>query len=453
MKRIRFSLRGLLVAFGIIALGLPIALVGLFGVLQQLNQINTDVATVRNAQINVATLLRCQLDEQLGLRAYQYTHQKAYLLPYKNAAAAFDGQARELRERLTFKSEATAARYLDDALAANERWRRVVATPILAGDRTIGNIEVGTTLVGRFRLDVQTINDLIVTEYRAQLARRSQKIQTASTIGFSAIALIGVQALVFAFLIARLRYALDREHGVVEALQVAFAGTVTQAPALEAATAYVSATRGAKIGGDVYDLYRIDEDITFVLIADVSGKGVDAAVDTMFVKYSLRAFATEHREIGVIANKFNALYANAQKEPEAFVVLLCGFYDRRTGALTYINAGHEAAYVCRANDVEQLPPTDAIIGIAADAEFHPASVLIDAQSILFLATDGLTEARDAAGRFLGSAGVQQWLRDADMRSPQALVTDISDRLRRYTAANINDDLAILALRPKKHVVA
>jgi sigma-B regulation protein RsbU (phosphoserine phosphatase) len=289
---------------------------------------------------------------------------------------------------------------------------------------------------------------LILVEYRTQLARRAKTIQTASTIGFTAIALIGVQALVFAFLILRLRYALDREHGVVEALQVAFAGTVNQAPALEAATAYVSATRGAKVGGDVYDVYRIDEDLTLVLIADVSGKGVDAAVDTMFVKYSLRAFATEHRDIRVIANKFNTLYAHAQKEPEAFVVLFCGFYDRRTSTLTYINAGHEAAYVCRTNDVEQLPPTDAIIGLTTEAEFHTASVLIDTQSILFLATDGLTEARDPAGRFLGSAGVQQWLRDADMRSPQALVTDISDRLRRYTGANINDDLAILALRPK-----
>jgi hypothetical protein len=448
LKRIRFSLRGLFVVFGIVALGLPIAFIGLFGVLRQLNQFNSDVAIVRNAQLNVAALLRCQLDEQLSLRAYEFGRLKAYLLPYQNALVEFDQQERDLRKRLIFTSEVSANRYLDDAILTNKRWKKLIAAPILAGGQPLGNIKLGTTLVGRFRLDVTTINDLILVEYRSQLERRARTIATASIIGFSAIALIGIQALVFAFLLFRLRDALDREHGVVEALQAAFAGNVARAPALEVATTYLSATRGAKIGGDVYDVYPVDDDISLILIADVSGKGVAAAVDTTFVKYSLRAFASEHRDVSVIVRKFNALYSNAQKAPEAFVVLFCGYYDRRTATLTYVNAGHEAAYVCRKDGVEQLAPTDSIIGLVPDVEFHPASAMIDSTGILFLATDGLTEARNSAGRFLTSAGVMQWLREAETCSPQALVTDISERLRRYAGANINDDLAILAVRPR-----
>jgi len=449
LSRIRFSLWGLLVAFGIIALALPVAFAGLFGVLQQLNQINSDLAVVRKGQLNLATMLRCQLDEQIGLRGFEVSHRTAYLLPYRNAIKEFGNEESELRERLIFPSESSAKRMLDDAVATNARWQRVIAQPILAGSHSLVNIEQGSTLVGRFRSDVDAINAMILTEYQSEIEGRANTIRTASAIGYSAIALVGIQALVFAFLLARLRYALDREHGVVEALQAAFAGAVTTAPMLEVATAYVSATRGAKIGGDVYDAHQIDENTALVLIADVSGKGVDAAVDTTFVKYSLRAFASEKHDVATIVRKFNALYANAQKAPEAFVVLFCGYYDWRSETLTYVNAGHEAAYVCRAGTVERLAPTDAIIGLSADAQFHTAATTIDSQSILFLATDGLTEARDPGRRFLGDAGVQEWLRKANTGSPQELVTDMSDRLRRYTGANINDDLAILAVRPRK----
>lgn len=448
MNSTRFSLRGLLVALAIVALGLPVALAGLFGVLQQLTSINLDVARVRNAQLDGANLARFQVDEETAIRGYAVSHGSDFLEPYQQTMTQLPTTAAELRGWLTFgPGDAAAIARLDDAVATNAHWRTTFAEPTIKGRKTNNQNQVAMADVDRFRTDLTEIGAIILVDYHALIARRTATIKAASTIGYVSIAVTGAEFLVFAILFARLRYALDRERNVTEALQHAFAGAVTNDPRLDTATVYLSATRGAKIGGDVYDVYHIDEDRTLVIIADVSGKGVDAAVDTTFVKYSLRAFSSEYRDVATIVGRFNTLYADAQKPPESFVVLFTGIYDRSDGTLTYVNAGHEAAYVRRTSSVEQLTVTDQIIGLARDVEFHTKRVALGTTDTLFLATDGLTEARDPSGAFLGEENVRQWLVEAQNASARALVSEISDRLRRYTRANINDDLAILAIRP------
>jgi serine phosphatase RsbU (regulator of sigma subunit) len=245
----------------------------------------------------------------------------------------------------------------------------------------------------------------------------------------------------------RLRSELNRERRVVEVLQRAFAGEMRPTPDLDVATTYVSATRGATVGGDVFDVFPIDDVRTLIALADVSGKGVEAAIDSTFVKYGLRAFASEHTDPATIVARFNALYVRAQRPPEAFVVLFAGIYDRAAGTLAYVNAGHEAAYIRRPNGVEALLPTDPVIGLSGDARFTVVTTALTSADTLFLSTDGLTEARDPSGAFLGDARVRAWLAAAETGSMNELVAAITQRLRRYTRARSRDDLAIVALRP------
>ncbi|MFN2459798.1 MAG: PP2C family protein-serine/threonine phosphatase [Candidatus Velthaea sp.] len=446
--RIPFSLRGLFIASGVIALGLPAAIAGLFGIIQHLEAINADVAIVRNAQLSASAMVQYAQDEEIGIRGLAATRKPAYEADYVAAYARLRIQGVKLRSLLVFADDAPARAALDDALSVNETWRVTIAEPVVQRRRNRLPIAAGRPFVERYRGDIERVNAVLSGDYADRIAQRTQTIAVESAIGFGAIALIAVQALVFAILVARLRYALDRERGLAEMLHAAFAGSMTTPPSLEVGTAYVSATRGAKVGGDVYDVYAIDADSTLLVIADVSGKGVEAAVDTTFVKYAMRAFAAESADIATIVAKFNALYARAEKPPEAFISLFAGRYDRRDGSLRYVNAGHEAAYVRRPADVERLRPTDSIVGIARDAEFHAASTTLGSDDVLFLATDGLTEARDANSAFLGDAGVHTWLRESPATTPQTLVDAISERLRRYTRARLNDDLAILAVTPR-----
>ena len=209
----------------------------------------------------------------------------------------------------------------------------------------------------------------------------------------------------------------------------------------------MSATRGARVGGDVFDVYRIDPMTAMIVVGDVSGKGIGAAVDTAFVRFGLRAYASESRDPGAIVTRFNALYAMEQTL-EAFVVLFVGVFDAHTGTLTYANCGHEAAYVRRGTDLEHLHPTSPIVGMNPAETFVTATTRIGAHDMLVLATDGLTEARDPQRRFVDIREVERWIATAPDVTPQDLVDNLAARVRRWTRNRTADDLAILAIRPK-----
>jgi sigma-B regulation protein RsbU (phosphoserine phosphatase) len=203
---------------------------------------------------------------------------------------------------------------------------------------------------------------------------------------------------------------------------------------------------GARVGGDAYDVFAIDDDRRLIAIADVSGKGVNAAIDALFVRNALRAFASEYTDVGTIVTRFNALFCASERSSESFVELFVAVYDRRTATMEYVNAGHEPVYVVRGNAVDSFAATGPIVGIIRDETFTARSRRLAPDEIVFLATDGLTEARNATGEFLTDAGVRRWLAEAGTSSPAALVQTIVQRLRAYTRKSERDDLAIVAFR-------
>jgi len=444
-----FSLRGLIIALGIVALGLPAAFAGLFGVLAHIDRYNLGIAAVREAQLNVADLLRLQSDEETGVRGYGATADPSFRETYRAAITEFPVHANAVAERISLGSgDERAAAALADARTLNARWRNEVAEPSIAKTRRRRDDRQAAMYLNLFRNDIEIVSAVLLEEYHRLIRERKTTIQRALLIGYGAFVAVALQILVYAFLVDRLRGQLVRGRRVITLLQSAFTSEIISDVRLDVAATYVSATRGAKVGGDVYDIFPLDSHRTLVVIADVSGKGVEAAVDSTFVKYSLRAFASEHGDIATIVTKFNALYGLARKPPEAFVVIFAGILDNRTAMLTFVNAGHEAAYIRRPGRIEQLAPTGPIVGIANDTAFVSAAAAVTVDDILFLSTDGLTEARDPSGRFLTSSGVEAWLREADASTARRLVDALARRLRRYTRDRSSDDLAILAVRPK-----
>jgi sigma-B regulation protein RsbU (phosphoserine phosphatase) len=195
----------------------------------------------------------------------------------------------------------------------------------------------------------------------------------------------------------------------------------------------------------VYDVYRLDPDRTLILVGDVSGKGLAAAVATTFVCYAVRALASEGLAPVDVVRRFDDLYRNANSAPESFVTLFAGVHDRRTGTLEYVNAGHEACWTRRGGDVTLLPPTGPVVGVGG-LPFATARTTLVEGDTLVLATDGLTEARDPQGRLASAERVTQWIAHAPERTPQQLVDTLLSVVERYTRGHITDDLAILAVK-------
>jgi serine phosphatase RsbU (regulator of sigma subunit) len=270
----------------------------------------------------------------------------------------------------------------------------------------------------------------------------NERVREVSNALFAAAALA---ALVFTFFQARLYRRIEQGRSVVETLQRAFLGDRKELPQVGVGSVLISATEGSEVGGDLFDVYRLDENYGAFLIADVSGKGIDAAVDTAFIKYSIRTLLAESRDPGRTVTRFAALFRRDIERLETFVVLFLGIIDTRSGEVRYVSAGHEPAWVRAGGEVLAIAPTGPIVGIPDDGGYETKVLRLGPLDTILITTDGLTESRDARGRQLGAETVAQWFREVDGSTPQHMANLIVQRLRKRSK-RIGDDLAILVLR-------
>jgi len=257
-------------------------------------------------------------------------------------------------------------------------------------------------------------------------------------------ALFAVVALLFAVVVGRLRRTVEEGRSLVERLQRAFIARRRDIPGVDLGSVLLSSTRGSNVGGDTHDAFTLDRRHVMFLVADVSGKGIEAAVDTALIKYSMRALFSCDPDPGSILTRFAALYAASGDRPESFVVLFLAVLDIEDGTVRYVSAGHEPAWAVIGQDVVTLRPSGPIVSPSMEPEFETCEIHLRPGDALVIATDGLTESRDAQGRQLGAAGVSVWV--SELRgSAQAMADTIVRRLRKRSS-RIADDLAILVVR-------
>ncbi len=257
-------------------------------------------------------------------------------------------------------------------------------------------------------------------------------------------ALFAIVALLFAVLSSRLRATIEEGRSLVERLQRAFISKRRAIPNLDLGGVLMSATLGSNVGGDVYDAFTYDNRTAMFFVADVSGKGIEAAVDTALIKYSLRTLYSIDRDPGLLLSKFSEVYDKSAENPEAFVVMFLASIDLVDGTVRYASAGHEPAWVMVGQDVSRLPPTGPIVGVVPGARYATRTLHLRAGDLLMISTDGVTESRDAKGKLLGTDAVSTWLAEAK-GDAQKVADGIVRRIRRRSSG-ITDDLAILVVR-------
>ncbi|HTJ28562.1 MAG TPA: SpoIIE family protein phosphatase [Candidatus Limnocylindria bacterium] len=448
MLRTLFSFRGLINIFGVVALGVPLVLGGQLGNLRTINAINLDLAQIRQGQLAAYGALRLQLDEESGVRGFAATGQPIFLEQYTRARSEIVARLEELRSALEGTNDGDAA-VIDDLERVNAQWLRTIAEPIIAHRGAPGLLQRGKELVDRFRTDLVPLEQHLTDRHVAGIVARDTALRKNSLLTTITIALVALEILFFAAAFSRMQQALDRERAVAEALQTAAAGRLVPPQHLRVGSVYRSATRGARVGGDAYDVYRLDEDRTLLVVGDVSGKGLTAAVDTTFIRYALRALASEIAQPELILSRFEGLYRSADAAPEAFTSLFVGIHDRRDGSLTYANAGHEACWIRRGSQLERLAPTGAVVGVSGlgAPPIDAARTTLGKGDLLVLATDGLTEARDRTGRFVAEDEVRRWIIEGDTDYPQRFVDGLMAAVTRFRRGRAGDDLALLAVTP------
>jgi sigma-B regulation protein RsbU (phosphoserine phosphatase) len=202
-----------------------------------------------------------------------------------------------------------------------------------------------------------------------------------------------------------------------------------------------------EVGGDFYDFFLIDGDHLCMVMADVSGKGVPAALFMMISKTILQSCAMLGRSAGEILDKTNeALCSNNQVE--MFVTVWLGILEISTGKLTAANAGHEYPALKRADGAFELfrDKHGLVIGAMDGVKYREYELQLRPGDKLFAYTDGVPEATDAGGEMFGLERMLDALNGQSGAEPEKILKNVRRAVDDFVQdAEQFDDLTMLCL--------
>ena len=208
---------------------------------------------------------------------------------------------------------------------------------------------------------------------------------------------------------------------------------------------YASMTPAKAVGGDFYDFFLIDDDHLGLVMADVSGKGIPAALFMMICKTILQSCAMLGQTPGEILTKTNeGICSNNQAD--MFVTVWVGILEISTGKLRVANAGHEYPALKRADGRFELYKTKhgLAVGAMEDAEYREYELQLFPGDKLFVYTDGVPEAIDAQEQAFGTGRMLRALNLDPEAGPEALLGNVKGEMDAFVGgAEPFDDITML----------
>jgi sigma-B regulation protein RsbU (phosphoserine phosphatase) len=392
---------------------------GLFDIGRELTTSLDEDAIVR---LLIATVMghflasRCALYEPAEDGALRTTHARGVRPDDGTLPVTAELLARELPGP---RAVATmAAGPLRDALSAG---RFALAVPLAPAGGAGGVLAVGERPGGR----AFSVEDL---DFAAALARQAQT-------AFEGARLHRVR-------VEKERQ--DRDLQIAREIQQSlFPPDLPQVPGFELAAISRSCY---EVGGDYYDVMRLDGGRLGLVVADVSGKGTPASIMMASVHASLEAMAGSGAPAQLLQRLNRFLFERTQTS--RYVTLFYGELDPARRALVYVNAGHVPPYLLRADGSEErLRIGGPVVGLLEDAAFEAGEVVLRPGDLLATVTDGVTEAMTPAGEEFGDARTLTALRRARGRNAEDAIQALVEAVAGWTSvAGCSDDLTVLTLR-------
>jgi len=212
---------------------------------------------------------------------------------------------------------------------------------------------------------------------------------------------------------------------------------------------FASLTPAKEVGGDLYDFFIIENKLYYV-IGDVSGKGVPASL-LMAVTHSLiRSNAANFDSPSKIVKNLNKSVSENNKE-NMFITLFFGILDLKTGHMKFCNGGHNPPVIAIENEVKYIEVKPNLpVGIMEDFEFAEQETDIKPGTVLFLYTDGLTEAENAEKMLYGEEKLSEVIKENINNSPKTMIRNVIKSVNNHVnGAPQSDDLTMMAFKYEK----
>jgi serine phosphatase RsbU (regulator of sigma subunit) len=201
------------------------------------------------------------------------------------------------------------------------------------------------------------------------------------------------------------------------------------------------------VGGDYYDYFPIDAHTTQIVIADVSGKGVPAALLMSATAAAMRLEANRHRSMLEQVERLNTEIGDVS-DPERYVTLLVAEIDTHEGIIHYVNCGHNPALLFRLKTgaISLMNSSCLPIGLSPEEICELASEDLMSGDVLVFYTDGVTEAENRLGEEFGMERLSEVVRQSPSLSAQDLMTNIYNAAADFCSDKFGDDVTILVVK-------
>ena len=209
-----------------------------------------------------------------------------------------------------------------------------------------------------------------------------------------------------------------------------------------------SMTPAKDVGGDFYDFFRIDDDRIGFVMADVSGKGIPAAIFMAVSRTLIRATGIRGGKPSECIAYSNKLLA-AESVDSMFVTVFYGILNVNTGEVTFCNAGHNPPYLMKPDGtVEPLPiMNDPMVGAIDGLDYHDGTLQWEHGDSIVLFTDGVTEAVNKDFEEFGDSRLKKTLEGVTRQSCQQTIETVKADVAAFVGeAEQSDDITILALK-------
>lgn len=303
--------------------------------------------------------------------------------------------------------------------AESARYQSILSVPLIAQDRLIGVIDACTLQARKW---------------------------TQSDIDFLAIIAGQVAGVVEK---SKFRMEMDRELEVAGYIQAKL--LPDPIPQISGYDLSAFTVPNKEVSGDYYDFISLGEGRLGIVIADVSGKGIGAAILMANTHGVVRGHARFETKVEDVVSRINnSLYTFT--EPDKFVTMFYGILDAKTGKLVYTNAGHNHPFIYRAgNEPLPLDIGGMILGMIEDIKYEEGEVQLAEGDIVVFYSDGVTEARDKNGIFFGEEQLHRIVHEYMEENPsspnaQTILHRIYEAVCRFSSdVPIADDLTIAVL--------
>ncbi|MFZ2657540.1 MAG: SpoIIE family protein phosphatase, partial [Victivallales bacterium] len=200
------------------------------------------------------------------------------------------------------------------------------------------------------------------------------------------------------------------------------------------------------MAGDFFDFFMLDDNTLAFVIADVSGKGVPAAMFMAVTRTMLRDVSMSLKSPAVVIKQISDLIS-MDNDKLMFVTIFYGHYNISTGEFCYVNAGHNPPYLIRKDGkMEEFEPTGPLAAVFPEASYTEKTIRIQPDDTLVCFTDGVTESYAGKGELFGEDRLMKLLSEIHAEPVEMICNRISGDVLKYSGGDLKDDVTLLVLR-------